>query len=80
MTTAKPEFVLDPIDYTLDENQDLIVAFDISTPGGTRKRDGVTGTVCYTKDNTAEASTPNRGANYLTRANSVYIVHKIEVM
>ena len=71
-----------PVNYALDPTQDLLVAFDISsTPneGNLRFATLLNGDT-FTRVATAEAGVPDRANNYLTAANALFLIEKIEVL
>lgn len=65
--------------YPLDNTRDVIVAFDLGTPGNTRQQNGVTGANLYRKSNAHEAATSTRSQGFNTQANIVANIEKIEV-
>jgi len=70
------------VNYALDPTQDLLVAFDISsTPneGNLRFATLLNGDT-FTRVATAEAGVPDRANNYLTAANALFLIEKIEVL
>jgi hypothetical protein len=68
---------LDPIDFHVDPNKDLIVAFDINQVlGQTRK--AMTTQTAFNRASTAEANVANRQAGYATLTGT-YLIKTIEV-
>jgi hypothetical protein len=70
----------DETSYPLDEGQDLIVAFDVGTPGFIRRRSGVPGARQYQLANSSEAAVPDRTSGDGALGDTVAIVEKIEVV
>lgn len=70
---------LDPIDYALDQTEDLIVAFDTAAYANVPKQGSLTGPKVFTKASTAEAGLPKRTAGYTTANDAVVLIEKIEV-
>ena len=74
----------DGIPYTFEAGQDLIVAFDIGSPGQVRRWTGVAGAQAYSIVNPPlkQAGEPNRVDGFTTEpsGNTVFIVEKIEVL
>jgi hypothetical protein len=72
-----------PVDYALDNTQDLLVAFDISNTtgeGNLRFRRLATAT-SFANPATAEAGTPNRTPNYqFPGPDFLYLIEKIQVL
>jgi hypothetical protein len=78
--SANTATLLDPVDYILNPTKDLIIAFDINSAGGGARKADVPGFSFFSRDNTDEATKQNRSPGYQTRANTVYLVEKIEVL
>ncbi len=75
-----PEKELPPVDYALDPTQDLLIAFDISANLAGCRRGTVPGATAFINPDTHEAGLVDRSATgYQTRANTVYLIRKIEV-
>jgi hypothetical protein len=71
-----------PVNYALDPNQDLLVAFDISsTPneGNARYATLLNGDA-FQNLATAEAGVPNRTSGYIHSQNALFLIEKIEVL
>jgi hypothetical protein len=73
---------LDPRDYALDPNKDLLIAFDINDAGGgARKADMPGSSLFFRPGIRGEAMKKGKRAlDYNTEANQVFLVEKIEVM
>ena len=73
---------LDPRDYALDPNKDLLIACDISDAGGgARKADMPGSSLFFRPGIRGEAMKKGkRASDYDTEANEVFLVEKIEVM
>jgi len=72
---------LDPISYDLNQNEDLIIAFDISFTDGNVRRGGLSGAEAYFRANTQEAGLADRSPGYPGHElNTLYLVEKIEVL
>jgi len=71
-----------PVSYNFDSNQDLLVAFDISTtPGEGNLRFGaLNGTDTFARTATAEAGVQDRTPGYISAPNNLFLVEKIEVL
>jgi hypothetical protein len=71
-----------PVSYNFDSNQDLLVAVDISNiPGqGNLRFGGLNGTDTFARTATAEAGVQDRGPNYITAANNLFLIETIEVL
>ncbi len=69
----------DLTNYNLVSGNDLLVAFNIGGTNGAARRVALAGCNMYSKKNTAEATSPNRTANYIPHPTSVYIVEEIDV-
>ena len=79
---ANTAVTVGPVYYTLDPTQDLLVAVDVSnTPNEGNLRFGaLPGAVTYARTATAEAGVQDRGPNYITVANILFLVEQIEVL
>jgi hypothetical protein len=71
--------VSDETRYSLDAEQDLLVAFDIGTPGVPRNNT-VPGARQFQRQNASEAGVPDRTFPYAVVADKVAIVERIEVL
>jgi len=75
-----------PVNYTLDNTKDLLVAFDISnTPGeGNLRQGALTGADSFASPppppTTAEAGVPDRTTGYVSTPGILFLVEKIEVL
>jgi hypothetical protein len=71
-----------PVNYNFDSNQDLLVAVDISNTlnQGNLRFGALNGTDTYARTATAEAGVQDRGPNYITAANNLFLIEKIEVL
>jgi hypothetical protein len=70
---------LDPFDYVLDKNKDLIVAFNVNGTAGAVRRAAVVGPRLFFKAGIQEAQVADRAAGYTTIADTVFLIEKIEV-
>jgi hypothetical protein len=73
---------LPPVNYALDPAQDLLIAVDISRTAdeGNLRFGALTGADTFARSATAEASVQNRGPNYITAGNNLFLIEKIEVL
>lgn len=71
-----------PVSYNFDSSQDVLVAVDVSrTLGQGNLRFGaLNGTDTYARTATAEAGVQDRGPNYITATNNLFLIEKIEVL
>lgn len=69
------------ISYNLDQTNDLLIAFDISTDMGQGNLISVAllGATAYLRANTQQAAVTDRGPGYTDDPNTLYLVEKIEV-
>jgi hypothetical protein len=78
LSTTQP--TVRTIDYVLDPGEDLLIAFDIKDDAGMVPIvDGVAGCTIYQQDSTEQASRMDR-SGFLTFANALVIVEKLEVV
>jgi hypothetical protein len=71
-----------PVRYNFDSNQDLLVAVDISTTSnqGNLRFGALNGTDTFARTATAEAGVRDRGPNYITAPNNLFLIETIEVL
>ena len=71
-----------PVNYALDPNQDLLVAFDISsTPNeGSLRFATLLNGDAFQNLATAEAGVPDRTSGYIASQNALFLIEKIEVL
>jgi hypothetical protein len=79
---ANTAVTVGPVNYTLDPNKDLLIAFDISnTPGQGNTRFGaLTGADIYAKLTPAEAGAQDRSTGYVNTPDNLALVEIIEVL
>lgn len=71
-----------PLNYDLDQANDVLIAFDISTDMGQGNLISVAllGATAYLRANTQQAAVDDRGPGYTDDPNTLYLVEKIEVV
>jgi Fibronectin type III domain len=80
---ANAAVTVGPVNYTLDFNRDLLIAFDISntTGEGNVRFGALTGADAFSNPGTAEAGVQDRTTNYPNFApNTLVLIEKIEVL
>jgi hypothetical protein len=76
---ANTAVTVGPVDYALDANQDLLVAFDIRS--GNVLFGGLTGAFFFSNAATAEAGAPDRTTNYQNQtADTLSLIEIIQVL
>lgn len=73
---------LGPLNYNLDQTNDVLIAFDISTDmdQGNLISVALLGATAYLRANTQQAAVADRGPGYIDDPNTLYLVEKIEVL
>jgi hypothetical protein len=73
---------LGPVNYPLDQANDLLIAFDISPDAGQGNLISVAmlGATAYLRAATQQAAVADRGPGYTDDPNTLYLVEKIEVL
>jgi hypothetical protein len=71
-----------PLNYAFDSNQDLLVAFDISSAAneGNLRFGALNGADTFARAGTAEAGVQDRTPGYINATNNLFLVEKIEVL
>jgi hypothetical protein len=77
-----------PVNYTLDSNQDLLIAFDIGVNNGNPRFGPLTGCDVYARSPVppapsppiAEAGVQDRTAGYAVALDNIYLIETIEVL